>query len=165
MFPACFLLVLFLLAGSANAGQALTPPTDAAARLFAARFVDLDGKSASLADYRGRPLLVNFWARWCQPCRAEIPELARLRRRGLVVVGVALESDAGAVRAFAQTLGMHYPCWLASGGGSLLVALGDRAQGLPLTLAIARSGKIVAAHLGAATAAELEKLAEQAEQR
>jgi len=73
--------------------------------------LDLDGRSVSLASFRGRPVLVNFWETWCPPCKAELPELqelARLDSACLAVVGVS-GGDAGEVAAFARSRGLTYP--------------------------------------------------------
>ena len=104
------------------------------AALFAATLPDLDGRPRSLAELRGRPLLVNFWARWCVPCRREIPELIRAGRRHpeVTVVGIALEESPEAVREFARAYEIDYRVLLAGAQGlPLLAALGDPAGGPP----------------------------------
>ncbi|MFN6961131.1 MAG: TlpA disulfide reductase family protein, partial [Rhodocyclaceae bacterium] len=69
-----------------------------AAALFAAQLGDAQDKPATLAAFRGKPLIVNFWARWCPPCRDELPEVKAIadkyRARGLTVIGIALEDDS-----------------------------------------------------------------------
>lgn len=129
------------------------PPAPPAAPLFAARLLDSSGQMQALAAYRGQPLVVNFWARWCEPCRAEIPELQRLHTEkqasGLVVLGIGIEDEPEAVRRFAETYGMHYPTLLAGDkGNALMQALGNRQLALPYTIAIDRQGQIAASKLG-----------------
>lgn len=131
------------------------------APLFAATLFDLDDKSVPFAVYQGRPLIVNFWARWCPPCRVEIPELVdiqtRYKTRGIEVIGLNIESAALPVRDFAKAYDINYPVLLTKDKGiALLQALGNSKAGLPYTVVINRQGDIVASKLGVMTRAELE---------
>lgn len=131
------------------------------APLFAARLWSLDDKPFMVDRLRGRPLIVNFWARWCGPCRAEIPELIaahrRLKDQGLVVVGIGLEDRAATAREFAEVYEMEYTVLLAKEQGiALLQALGNPKAGMPYTLAIDRNGRVVARKLGVIKKAELD---------
>lgn len=137
------------------------------APLFAATLFDLDNKSVAFAAYKGKPLIVNFWARWCAPCRVEIPELVDFQMRhkagGIEVIGVNLESDAAPVRDFAKAYDINYPVLLARDQGiALLQVLGNSKAGLPFTVVINRRGEIVASKLGAMTKTELEAASETA---
>lgn len=141
------LLCLLLLPGCALSEQS------APQILFEAALVDVAGQPATLARYRSRPLVVNFWARWCAPCRTEIPDLiaesARVRDTGLQVVGVALDDKPDAVRDFAKTYDIDYPVLLVKDGATdLLRQLGNPVAGLPYTLVIGRSGKVLYSKLG-----------------
>ncbi len=73
----------------------------------------LDGGELRLSDLRGKPVLVNFWASWCAPCRQEMPDIVRAYDEhaddGLVVVAINLQEDAGTVREFADEFGMKFP--------------------------------------------------------
>ena len=131
------------------------------APLFATTLFDLDNKPVAFAAYKGRPLIVNFWARWCAPCRVEIPELvdiqARYKARGIEVVGLNIESAVAPVRDFAKAYDINYPVLLTKDKGiALLQALGNSKAGLPYTVVINRQGVIVASKLGAMTRVELE---------
>ncbi|MDA8258639.1 MAG: TlpA disulfide reductase family protein [Betaproteobacteria bacterium] len=135
--------------------------------LFAATLSGSDDKPAALEAWRGKPLIVNFWARWCAPCRVEIPELAKTqekyRKRGLLVLGIGLEDKAESVRDFMKAYDMDYTVLLARDKGiPLMQALGNTRAGLPFTVAIGRRGEIVASKLGAMTRAELDAAAEAA---
>lgn len=129
--------------------------------LFAATLTGTDGKAVALDAYRGKPLVVNFWARWCGPCRVEIPELIKAhdkyRKKGLVVLGIGLEDNAESVRDFMKAYEMNYPVLLAGDKGiALMQALGNPKAGLPYTIVINRQGEIVASKLGAMKKAEIE---------
>lgn len=113
--------------------------------------VSLAGDSVSLERLRGRPVLLNVWATWCHPCRAEIPDLQRLHERhageGLEVVGVSVDnrSDRGEVERFAEELSMTYPVWLDP---EERVSRTFRIVGVPSTFLIDREGILRYRHLG-----------------
>jgi thiol-disulfide isomerase/thioredoxin len=154
---ACCLAAAALLAGVAAAAA----PGDAATALFAATFSTPAGAPATLAADRGRPLLVNFWARWCTPCRSEIPELLRLQREhpGILVVGIDLDEEPAAVREFATAYEMSYRVLITRGDGiDLLRALGNPAASLPFTLAIDARGSVVGRRLGVLRREDAERL-------
>jgi len=111
----------------------------------------LDGKGTlGLAAFRGRPVVVNFWASWCVPCRDEAPVLERAwrsnRGRGLVVLGVDANDDfVGDARRFARTLGLTYPMIRDTRGSTL----GHWGVGnLPTTYFVDRRGRVVGRVLG-----------------
>ncbi len=90
--------------------------------------VDLQGKTHHLSDYRGKWVLVNFWATWCPPCLNEIPELSRLynahKNNDLVVIGIAMERSSGkTVAEFAKKHGISYPVVL--GNREIAAQIGD----------------------------------------
>lgn len=132
--------------------------------LFAATLTDLDGKPQAIAQWRGKPLIVNFWARWCGPCRDEIPELAAIaqnhRAKGLTVLGIGLEDNPSSVRDFAKAYEMDYPVLLAKAQAiDLMKALGNERAALPFTVALDRRGAVVMRKLGKASRTELEAAA------
>lgn len=121
---------------------------------------DLAGLPQPLVGWRGHPLLINFWASWCQPCRAEMPLLDTVSRRhagqGLRVLGIAWDTAENA-RAFLQEFPVSYPVLLADDAiAERLVALGNPAQGIPFSLFVTALGEIASLRLGAFSAQELD---------
>lgn len=104
---------------------------------------DTDGRTHRLADYKGRWVVVNFWATWCVPCLQEIPEIAAFAkaRPDVVVLGVAMDSeDAAKVKRFATKTGHAYPLVLAD--ASVETQLGEP-RALPVTRIYDPAGKVV----------------------
>jgi thiol-disulfide isomerase/thioredoxin len=136
------------------------------APLFAATLNDLDDKPVALERYRGKPLIVNFWARWCGPCRVEIPELIAIRKahKGkLEVLGIGIEDKADAAKEFARAYEMDYPVFVARDKGiPLMQALGNTKGGLPFTIVIDRNGQVVQKKMGIMKKADLDAAAELA---
>ena len=119
--------------------------------IFDQYFYDFDNHIVKLDAYQGRPLVLNFWARWCPPCRVEIPELVALKTRntGVEVIGINIETDPAPVRDFARAYDINYPVFLTRAAGiDLMRALGNSKAGLPFTLVLNRQGQVVASRLG-----------------
>jgi cytochrome c biogenesis protein CcmG/thiol:disulfide interchange protein DsbE len=110
---------------------------------------DLNGKPLDLAAFRGKVVLLDFWATWCAPCLKEIPHFVdlqnRYRDRGLQVIGISLDDEAAPVRAFYQRLKMNYP--VAIGDAALAERYGG-ILGLPVAFVIGCDGRIRAEHAG-----------------
>ncbi len=145
-----------------EADQTITPAAVSTEPVFSASFRDLDDKTQALRQWRGKVLVLNFWAPWCPPCREEIPDFVKLqdkyRARGLVFVGVALDEKIK-VQAFADEMGINYPVLLGEMEAvDLAHKIGNRLGGLPFTVVIDRKGGIVASEVGGLTMARLEKM-------
>jgi peroxiredoxin len=149
-------LVLFLMAcGGAQGATLLGVNEGNQARDFTLE--SLDGSQVSLADYRGQVVLINFWATWCAPCRAEIPDLQEAyearQSDGFVVLGVNVEESRSAVEPFVTEFDMTYPVLFDETGDILKLY---RAIGLPMSLLVDQDGVIRARHVGYLTAGQLE---------
>lgn len=125
-------------------------------------FEALEGGTASVVEYAGEVVVLNFWGTWCPPCRREIPELVALQEalRGEgTVIGVAVASRPAEIREFVDEFGVNYPIWI--GDASKGLAHFD-ASGYPFTILIDRSGVIRRQYLGPQTvevlAADIERL-------
>lgn len=152
-------LVIFL---CVNGAAADNPPSSAP--IFAAAFDNLDGKSLALADFKGRPLVLNFWATWCPPCRKEMPELIEFHKRhaarGMTLIGIAVE-DRARVAEFVAATPVPFPILVGRDKGiALLQALGNQSAGLPYTVVLDRQGNIVFTKRGALTRERLEQVIE-----
>jgi len=134
----------------------------AAEALLAAPLKDLQGRTQTLAPYRGQVLVVNFWATWCPPCREEIPVFveaqARLGAKGLQFVGIALDNPQQ-VAVFVQEFGVNYPILIGGINESeALRQLGNPGGGLPYTLIYGRDGQLREKIIGGLDKTRLERL-------
>lgn len=148
--------LLGLAAGKLVSRFLFEPPTVAGAldgnAVYALSMPDLEGKPQAFEQWRGKVLVVNFWATWCAPCREEMPALVAAQTRygskGLQIVGIGID-DAGKMRQFAKSLSLNYPA-LDGGFGALELSksLGNSVMALPFTLIVDRNGTIVRRQLG-----------------
>lgn len=135
-------------------------PSAVTERIYATRVTDLKGETKGLDQWRGRVVVINFWATWCAPCREEIPGFVGLQERyghlGLQLVGVALDQP-DKVAEFAREFRINYPVLI---GGldimDLLRQAGNRAGVLPYTLIIDRRGNLVGQERGGLKETKLE---------
>lgn len=137
-------------------------PVEAGRRVLAASLMGVDGKLQPFEQWRGKVLVVNFWATWCAPCREEIPEFIRFQERlradGVQFVGVAIDQKER-VAPYAKEMGINYP--LVVGGLETMEfarQLGNKRSVLPFTLVIDRMGRVSTAQVGVLRAEKLESL-------
>jgi peroxiredoxin len=124
------------------------------------KFKDIQGKPVALSDYKGKVVLLDFWATWCPPCRKEIPGFIELynsyRARGLVVIGVSMDDSPSDVKPFAKQLKINYPIVMGTGREEeFKQAYGELP--LPTAFVIARDGTICARHDGLTAKDEFER--------
>ena len=157
-----------LVVDAAGVGQYVSPLLGKAAPAFALE--DLSGKKVSLADFKGKAVLVNFWATWCAPCKIETPWLVELRNQyaaqGFEILGVSAEGDGvgkddpaawakdkATVAKSVQQMHMPYPVLID--GDSIADQYGGLDE-LPTSFFLDRDGKVVAAQLGLTSKADIE---------
>jgi peroxiredoxin len=142
--------VLALAGGVAFAVWDQTPRD--ATRLLALSLPDTSGQQQPLAQWRGKVMVVNFWATWCEPCRKEMPEFVRAQRelgpRGLQFVGIAVDQP-DKVEQFAKELDLNYPALIGGYDAvDLSKSLGNQLSALPFTIVIDRRGNVATTQLG-----------------
>jgi len=145
--------------GSADSADANGMRGTDAATIFGVTLPDTTGQQQSIGQWKGKVLVVNFWATWCVPCRDEMPEFVKAQRefgaRGVQFVGIAVD-DLNKVKDFSAELGLNYPALIGGYGAiELSKSLGNRIGALPYTLFIDRAGRISRAHLGPLKPADL----------
>ena len=134
--------------------------------LWAMNFDSPAGTPLAMQSFRGKPLLLNFWATWCPPCVEEMPLLDAFYRQNSArqwqVVGLAIDQPS-AVRTFLQKRPVSYPIGLAGMGGTELSrTLGNESGGLPFTLVISAAGAVLERKMGRLTAPDLVRLSQLA---
>lgn len=137
----------------------------AAAALSGLALPDADGKEQRLDQWRGKVMVVNFWATWCAPCREEMPEFIKAQQtlgpKGLQFVGIAVD-QADKVRQFAAEIGLNYPTLIGGFGAmELSKTLGNTVMALPFTVVVDRTGAIVHIQLGVLKPDKLESIIRQ----
>ncbi|MFN0161005.1 MAG: TlpA family protein disulfide reductase [Burkholderiales bacterium] len=145
----------------------LTPdPVIDTSPLWAVKLPDLKGNETEVSRFRGQPLLVNFWATWCGPCKEEMPDLQRLATGDLGnkvrVIGIGID-DKDKMRSFAADIGITYTILQTGAPGlDLMKALGNRSGALPFTLVLDGAGRVVKSHAGKLSYEELRAAAQSA---
>lgn len=140
------LLMLGLIIWSSGSGfpdQSFRPAPDF-------RLTDLEGKTLTLSDYQGKILLINFWATWCPPCRAEIPDFVEVyaskKSQGLEILGVSVDNlDPSSLKNFVSRLKINYPVALAT---EKIILDYQPGEYIPTTIVLDKKGRIRHKHVG-----------------
>lgn len=145
-------------AGAVAGALALQSQTGTA-ELLSSSFPELSGRIRRLSEWRGRPLLCNFWASWCEPCREELPLLDATHRQqaanGVQIVGIAVDNAANILK-YLKTVEVGYPILIGGASAAeLMRRLGNRSAGLPFTVALDAAGRLRQRKLGAYSAGQL----------
>lgn len=128
------------------------PANAAVASLMATSLPDIHQQAHQLAEWRGKTLLINFWATWCPPCVAEMPELADLQTeladKNLQIIGIGIDSPSN-IQEFAAKYKIGYPLLIAGMPGTELARqFGNTGGGLPFTVLISADGEVMKTYLG-----------------
>lgn len=149
--------LLFMLIGIYAA--TLTPaPNPAVLALHAQTLPDAGGAPQALSQWKGKTLVLNFWAPWCAPCVEEMPELSQLQQeagKDLQVIGIGIDSPSN-IAEFTKKFDIAYPVYVAGlQGTELSRQFGNKAGGLPYTVLIGADGQIKKTYLGRLKFAQL----------
>jgi len=144
-----FAIYHFFLSPNSRSSQSSALATQT---LFAANLPNENGVSQALSQYKGKIIVLNFWATWCSPCREEMPELSQLyeeyKSKNVVVLGVAVD-ELALVKEFSQATPVSYPLFAAENDGMNLTAnLGNDKGILPYTVIIKPDGSVVKTFFG-----------------
>jgi thiol-disulfide isomerase/thioredoxin len=132
--------------------QTSAPEPVAAAAINGLALPDADGKDRRIDEWRGKVVVINFWATWCAPCREEMPEFMKAQRElgpnGLQFVGIAVD-QADKVKQYATEIELNYPT-LVGGFGAMELSktLGNTLMALPFTVVLDRKGAVAHTQLG-----------------
>jgi thiol-disulfide isomerase/thioredoxin len=120
---------------------------------------DMNGVEVQLASFKGKVILLNFWATWCGPCRAEIPSLVELQEkygRELVILGFSVDDTPEKMKPYAQEFKINYPLLVGNGREDVQDAFGPL-WGIPVSVIIDREGKVAKKHSGIASKEQFER--------
>ena len=123
---------------------------------------DMNGVDVRLAAFKGKPIIMNFWATWCGPCRAEIPSLVELQKQysaeggDVVILGISVDDPVEKLKPYAAQMKMNYPVLVGAGRDDVQDAFGPL-WGIPVTVFIDREGRIAKKHSGIASKEQFEQ--------
>ena len=146
------------------------PPSSSIEEAEAAAFVgkparldftlkDMHGADVRLSSFKGKVILINFWATWCGPCKAEIPDLVELQdqyRGDLVILGLSTTDTADQIRPYADEYKMNYPVLITKDREEVQDAYGPM-WGIPMSIIVDRDGRIAKRHAGIGTKEQFER--------
>jgi peroxiredoxin len=165
LFTGCFAAVAALIAVTSHGSRSSSPffaaaTIESGAKAPDWKLKDLQGKDVSSTDFKGKVVVIDFWATWCTPCRGEIPGYVELQKKykdqGLVIVGLSVDQGgAGLVKKFVQEYKVNYPVVLADDG---VVSAFGGVEAIPTTFVLDRSGKVAHKKVGAVATEDFEKI-------
>jgi thiol-disulfide isomerase/thioredoxin len=132
---------------------------DAKPANFDFKLKDLEGKEVALASYKGKVVLLNFWATWCGPCKAEIPGFIELQEKykdKITIIGYSVDDTAEMAKKYAEQMKMNYPILLGENREDVQDAYGP-IWGIPASFLISKDGKVCRKHMGIAPKDVFEK--------
>lgn len=145
----CFVLLLSLVMALQAAGSGKAPDWE---------LQDVDGKIVKSSDFKGKVVILDFWATWCPPCRAEIPSFINLQKKyekqGLVIIGISSDEESSVVKRFMAANKINYPVVMAD--SKVSEAFGG-VEAIPTTFVINPQGQIVSKHVGLTPESTFEK--------
>ena len=138
--------------GAANNMEAtLSCPTDAKPAKLDFTLKDVEGKDVDFQSFKGKVVLLDFWATWCGPCKVEIPHFIEFQEKygpkGFTVVGVSVDDPVDKLAPYVKEMGMNYPVLQGLGHDDVQDAFGP-ILGIPVSVMISREGKVCATHTG-----------------
>jgi len=151
VFSVCFVIVA--LGATASAQKAAAGACEANGKPAKLNFAfnDLNKRKIALSDFKGKVIILDFWATWCEPCKAEIPGFIDLQKkyaaRGLQIIGLSVDDSLPTAKKYADAMKMNYPVLLAEGKEDILMAY-DPIPSIPVSVVIGRDGKICSKHVG-----------------
>ena len=156
--------ILFAVFGIFYANRQFSPAAaqaSAVSTLLSQSMKDANGQEQTLAQWKDRPLVVNFWATWCAPCVDEMPELSALQQeveaQNIQIIGIGIDS-ASNIADFAKKYKISYPLYIGGINGTELSRhLGNQGGGLPYTVVIGRDGQVKKTYIGRLKMDELRK--------
>ncbi len=138
-------------AGAPEGSPQLSCPADAKSANLDFTMKDYRGTDVALSQYKGKVLLIDFWATWCGPCKIEIPHFVEFQEKygkaGLQIVGISVDDTPEKLEPFVRDLKMNYPVLLGLNRDDVQEAFGP-IVGIPMSVLISRDGKVCATHAG-----------------
>ena len=136
---------------SNNSEPVLACPADAKPANLDFTLKDVEGNDVSLQSFKGKVIVLDFWATWCGPCKVEIPHFIEFQQKygskGLQIVGISVDDTADKLVPYVKEMGMNYPVLQGLGHDAVQDAYGP-ILGIPVSVMISRDGKVCATHTG-----------------